>query len=500
LSLVSRDFFVLVLDRLCVARQAEGDAGMRATATAPRVDRAPQAATPPRMSLPRKLLIANRGEIARRIQRTARRLNMATVAVFSDADEQAPFVREADERVRIGPPPPRESYASVDAIVHALRATGADAVHPGYGFLSENENLVAACKDLGIVFVGPSVHAMRAMGSKIESKLTMVEAGVPVVPGPIHALEHEDDAVAAAAAVGYPVMLKASAGGGGIGMAKCRNEKQLRSAFDDARKKGEMFFGSSRVFVEKCIEKPHHVEVQIVADQHGNVHHLFERECSIQRRNQKVLEETPSPLVDRFPGMRERLCEAAVLAAKAVKYENAGTVEFVAAEDGSFYFLEMNTRLQVEHPITEATTGLDIVELQLRIAAGERFDALPPFRRQGHAIELRVCAEDPDKRFFPSPGAVSEARWPTGEGIRVDAGVESGTVVPPFYDSLLAKVIGHGGSRTEAIARLQAALSSTSVTGVKTNLAMHARVLAHEAFARGETDTSFLENHLGLKS
>jgi acetyl-CoA carboxylase biotin carboxylase subunit len=452
------------------------------------------------MALPKKLLIANRGEIARRIQRTAHRLGIQTVAVYSDADAEAPFVKEATERVRIGPPPPKESYASVDAIVAALKSTGADAVHPGYGFLSENENLVAACRDLGVAFVGPSVHAMRAMGSKIESKITMVEAGVPVVPGPIHALEHEDDAVKAAEAVGYPVMLKASAGGGGIGMAKCRNEKQLRGAFDDARKKGEMFFGSSRVFIEKCIEKPHHVEVQIIADQHGNVHHLFERECSVQRRNQKVLEETPSPLVDRFPGMREKLCEAAVLAAKAVKYENAGTVEFVAAEDGSFYFLEMNTRLQVEHPITEATTGLDLVELQLRVASGERFDGLPAFTRTGHAIELRVCAEDPDKRFFPSPGTVTEAVWPAGEGIRVDAGVESGSAVPPFYDSLLAKVIGFGATRTEAIARLQQALSSTTVAGVKSNLEMHKKILAHEVFARGETDTAFLETHLGLKS
>jgi acetyl-CoA carboxylase biotin carboxylase subunit len=283
-------------------------------------------------------------------------------------------------------------------------------------------------------------------------------------------------------------------------MAKCRNEKQLRAAFDDARKKGEMFFGSSRVFIEKCIEKPHHVEVQILADQHGNVHHLFERECSVQRRNQKVLEETPSPLVDRFPGMRERLCDAAVRAARAVKYENAGTVEFVAGEDGSFYFLEMNTRLQVEHPITEATTGLDLVELQLRVAGGERFDALPLFTRQGHAIELRVCAEDPDKRFFPSPGTVTEAVWPAGAGIRIDAGVESGSVVPPFYDSLLAKVVGSGATRAEAVARLQAALALTVVQGVKTNLEMHRRILGHEAFGRGETDTSFLETHLALKS
>ncbi len=451
------------------------------------------------MPLPTKLLIANRGEIARRINRTARRLDIATVAVFSDADATAPFVGEASEALRIGPAPPRDSYANVDAIVAALKASGATALHPGYGFLSESESLVAACEAQGVAFVGPSVAAMRAMAGKIESKITMVAAGVPVVPGPITALATADDAVAAAEAAGWPVMLKASAGGGGIGMAKCRNEKQLRGAFDDARKKGELFFGSSRVFVEKCIEKPHHIEVQILADHHGNVHHLFERECSVQRRNQKVLEETPSPLVERFPGMRERLCEAAVRAAKAVGYTNAGTVEFVGAQDGSFFFLEMNTRLQVEHPITEMTTGVDLVELQLRVAAGERLDTLP-LHRQGHAIELRVCAEDPDKRFFPSPGSITEASWPAGPGIRVDAGVETGSVVPPFYDSLLAKMIGHGSSRSEAISRLLGALEQTRITGVKTNLEMHKKVLANAAFGAGDTDTGFLETQLGLKS
>ena len=451
------------------------------------------------MALPKKLLVANRGEIARRIIRTARRLGVATVAVYSDADADAPFVKEADEAVRIGPPPPRESYGNVDAIVAALKATGADALHPGYGFLSENENLVAACRDQGVAFVGPNLHAIRAMGSKIESKLTMVEAGVPVVPGPIHAIEHEDDAVRIADDVGWPVMLKTSAGGGGIGMAKCKNEKQLRNAFEDAKKKGEQFFGSSRVFIENCIEQPHHVEVQILADHHGNVHALFERECSIQRRNQKVLEETPSPLVDRHPGMREALCEAAIKAARAVGYDNAGTVEFVADSTGAFYFLEMNTRLQVEHPITEAITGLDIVELQLLAACGTPLPDLK-LSRSGHAIELRLCAEDPDKRFFPSPGTVSEVRWPTGPGIRVDAGVESGSVVPPFYDSLLAKLIGHGHDRSEAIARLLQALEDTVLVGVKTNVSLHQRILVSEAFVAGHTDTAFIETHLGIKS
>ncbi len=446
----------------------------------------------------KKLLIANRGEIARRVARTAHRLGLSVVAVYSDADADAPHVREADERVRIGPPPPKESYLNIDAILAAARQTGADAVHPGYGFLSENERFVEACHAAGLVFVGPPVSAMRAMASKIEAKRTMAGAGVPVVPGPIEALETEDAAVAAASAVGFPVMLKASAGGGGIGMSRCKSEKQLRSAFEDARKKGEMFFGSSQVFIEKLVERPHHIEVQILADAHGAVRHLFERECSIQRRHQKVLEETPSPLLD--DATRAAVCEAAVKAARAVGYVNAGTVEFVAAEDRSFYFLEMNTRLQVEHPITEAVLGVDIVEHQLRVADGEPLSLPAELARNGHAIELRICAEDPDKRFFPQPGTLSEVVWPRGEGIRVDAGVESGSAVPPYYDSLLAKMIGHGATRAQAVERLLKALDETRLVGIKTNLEMHKRILSDEGFLAGHTDTGFLAERLGLKS
>ncbi len=445
----------------------------------------------------KKLLIANRGEIARRIQRTARRLGVKTVACCSEADVFAPFAKEADEKVVIGPPPPKESYLNVAAILAAAQQTGADALHPGYGFLSENESLVAACDAQGIAFIGPPVSAMKAMSGKIESKAAMRAVGVPVVPGPEGALETEDEAVKAAEATGWPVMLKASAGGGGIGLSKCRNEKQLRQAFDDARKKGEMFFGSSRVFVEKCIEQPHHIEVQVLADTHGNTIHLFERECSVQRRNQKVLEETPSPLLTE--ATRAALCAAAVKAAQAVGYVNAGTVEFVVDAEQRFYFLEMNTRLQVEHPITEETLGIDLVEWQLRIAAGERL-ALPALTRRGHAIELRICAEDPDKRFFPQPGQLTEVKWPQGEDIRVDAGVESGSLVPPFYDSLLAKIIGHGATRADAIARLRTALDATVLTGLKTNLAMHKRILDDEEFRAGRYDTTFLESRLGLKA
>jgi acetyl-CoA carboxylase, biotin carboxylase subunit len=441
-----------------------------------------------------KLLIANRGEIARRIQRTAKKMGIATVAVCSEADVDAPFAREADEKVVVGPPPPKESYLNVGAIVDAAQKTGAQAIHPGYGFLSENEALVAACDARDIAFVGPPVAAMKAMGSKIEAKAAMRAAGVPVVPGPDGALETEDAAVAAANEVGYPVMLKASAGGGGIGLSKCRSEKQLRQAFDDARKKGEMFFGSSRVFVERCIEQPHHVEVQILADRFGRTIHLFERECSVQRRHQKVLEETPSPLLD--DGARAALCAAAVQAAMTVGYVNAGTVEFVVDAEKRFYFLEMNTRLQVEHPITEETVGVDIVEQQLRIAAGEPLTIEP--EKRGHAIELRICAEDPDKRFFPSPGKLDQVTWPTG--IRVDAGVESGSMVPPYYDNLLAKLIAWGETRDEAIRRLRAALDATVITGVKTNLDMHKRILDDEEFRAGRYDTSFLESRLSLKS
>ena len=445
-----------------------------------------------------KLLIANRGEIARRIARTARRLGIVVVAVHSDADAEAPFVKEADERVRIGPSPPKESYLNAAAILAAAQQTGANAIHPGYGFLSEDARFVQACTAAGIVFVGPPVSAMQAMASKIESKLTMAAAGVPVVPGPIEALDTEEAAVSAASALGYPVMLKASAGGGGIGMAKCKSEKQLRAAYEDARKKGEMFFGSSRVFIEKLIDNPHHIEVQILADAHGNVRHLFDRECSIQRRNQKVLEETPSCLLDQ--PTRAAMCAAAVKAAEAVGYVSAGTVEFVVDDARNYFFLEMNTRLQVEHPITEETLGIDIVEQQLRIAAGERLNLPADLSPRGHAIELRICAEDPDKRFFPQPGTLGEVRWPSGAGIRVDAGVESGSVVPPHYDSLLAKLIGHGDTRAAAIARLLRALEETRIEGIKTNLHMHQRILTDEGFVAGRTTTSFLEDRLGYKS
>lgn len=446
-----------------------------------------------------KILVANRSEIARRVARTARRMGIGVVAVYSEADKDAPHVREADEAVCIGPPTPKESYLNVEAIVEAAKETGAEAIHPGYGFLSESEVLAKACEDAGIVFVGPPVSAIRAMGAKIAAKKTMQAAGVPVVPWYEGSLDDEEAAVKAAEQIGYPVMLKTSAGGGGIGMHRCDKEKKLRKSFEDAKKKGELFFGSAELLLEKYVERPHHVEVQILADAHKKTLHLFERECSIQRRHQKLVEEAPSPFLTEKT--RKAICATAVKAAEAVGYVNAGTVEFVVDAEQNFYFLEMNTRLQVEHPVTEMILGLDIVEQQLRIAAGEKLpfeqDALRP---KGHAIELRICAEDPDKRFFPSPGKLGEVVWPKGEGIRVDAGVESGGQVSPFYDSLIAKIIGYGATRAEAIERLERALEETKIEGVSTTVAFHQRVLAHEDFRAGRYDTGFIEEKLGLKS
>ena len=447
----------------------------------------------------KKVLIANRGEIARRIARTAKRMGIQVVAVHSEADAQAPFVKEADEAVCIGPPAPKESYLNIDAIMKAAADTNAEAIHPGYGFLSESSELVKACEEAGLAFVGPGLTAIEAMGSKVRAKQAMRQADVPVVPGSEGAVPDVDTAVAMAEDIGYPVMLKASAGGGGIGMVKCKSEKKLRKSFEDAQKKGEMFFGSSELLLEKCIENPHHVEVQVFGDKSGNIIHLFDRECSVQRRNQKILEEAPSPFVK--DDVRQKICAAAVRAAQAVGYENAGTVEFVMDGEGQFYFLEMNTRLQVEHPVTESILGLDLVQWQFQVAAGESLpkaqaDILPC----GHAIELRLCAEDPARRFFPSPGTIETVKWPEGEGIRVDSGVDSGSEITPFYDSMFAKLIGYGANRQEAIQRLSKALEEMEVAGVTHNGPLHQTILAEETFLSGTYDTGYLETVLGLKS
>jgi acetyl-CoA carboxylase biotin carboxylase subunit len=387
-----------------------------------------------------------------------------------------------------------ESYLNVDRIVEVARETGADAVHPGYGLLSENARFVSAIEALGATFIGPDSKVMELMGDKARAREFAAAAGVPVVPGTPGAIASEDEGVAAAEQIGYPVLVKASGGGGGIGMKVAHDEKKLRKAIQECQRRGESAFGNPDVYIEKYIESPRHIEVQILADKHGHVYHLFERECSVQRRHQKVIEEAPSPLVSRIEGMRERVTSAAVRLAAAASYVNAGTIEFIADNAGSFYFIEMNTRLQVEHPVTEGITGLDIVAWQLRIASGEAFDfKQEDLKVTGHAIECRVYAENPEKKFFPAPGQIGAYVEPSGEGIRVDSGVKPGWTVTPYYDPMVAKVVAHGADRAEAIARMKDALSSYIIEGLTQNISMHLRVLGEEAFVSGDFHTNWLE-------
>ncbi len=441
----------------------------------------------------KKILIANRGEIACRVMRTARRMGIRTVAVYSDADKDALHVARADEAVRIGPPPSAESYLAIDAIVEACRQTGAEAVHPGYGFLAENERFAKALAAAGIVFVGPNVEAIAGMGDKIASKKLAEKAGVNVIPGFTDVIRDADHAAQVARKVGYPVMIKASAGGGGKGLRIARSDAEARDGFASCQNEARSAFGDDRVFIEKFIEQPRHIEVQVLGDAHGSVVHLWERECSIQRRHQKVLEEAPSPFLDEKT--RAAMGKQAVTLAKAVKYRSAGTVEFVVGADRSFYFLEMNTRLQVEHPVTEMITGLDLVELMIRVAAGEKL----PFRqddvpRTGWAIEARINAEDPSRNFLPSSGRLIQFRPPperAGE-VRVDTGVDEGGEVPIHYDSLIAKLICHGPSRDAARSRLAEALDAFVIRGPATNVAFLAAVARHPRFAAGRFDTGFI--------
>ncbi|WP_290584614.1 acetyl-CoA carboxylase biotin carboxylase subunit [Alicyclobacillus sp.] len=442
----------------------------------------------------RKLLIANRGEIARRIARTCRRLGVRTVAVYSDADAGAPHVREADEAVRIGPAPVAQSYLNIEAILEAARQTGADAVHPGYGFLSEHAGFARACQDAGLIFVGPSPDAIHAMGSKIEARRRMVSAGVPVVPGTEAGLRDVEEALSAAERIGYPVMVKASAGGGGIGMQVVDGPEALRQAFAANAKRAASYFGDGTLFLEKRVFPARHIEIQVLFDGHGHGVYLWERECSIQRRHQKVVEEAPSPFAD--DDLRRRMGEAALAAASAIGYVNAGTVEFLVDEARRFYFLEMNTRLQVEHPVTEMITGLDLVEWQLRIAGGEALSfGQADVRRDGHAIECRVYAEDP-VRMLPSPGTITRLELPSGDGVRNDVGVAAGSTVSPYYDAMIGKLIVHGADRGEAIARLRAALDAYVVEGIRTNVPLLRRIAAAQAFSEGRTTTDFIDRLL----
>ena len=440
-----------------------------------------------------KILIANRGEIACRVIKTARRMGVATVAVFSEADANARHVRLADEAVLIGPAAARESYLKADRILEAARRTGAQAVHPGYGFLSENEGFAEACAAAGIVFIGPPVAAIRAMGSKSAAKALMAKAGVPLTPGyhgddqdPAH-LRHEADAI------GYPVLIKASAGGGGKGMRRVDRGEDFDAALVSCKREAKSSFGDEHVLVEKYVLKPRHIEIQVFGDMHGHVVHLFERDCSVQRRHQKVLEEAPAP--GMTDARRAAMGRAAVDAAKAVAYVGAGTVEFIANQDGSFFFMEMNTRLQVEHPVTEMITGLDLVEWQLRVAAGEPLPLTQDqLRIDGHAIEARIYAEDPDKGFLPSTGRlVHLAPPPESADVRVDTGVEQGDAITPFYDPMIAKLIVHGRDRDEALARMRHALAQYRIVGVSNNVEFLGRLVATASFAQADLDTGLIE-------
>ncbi len=436
-----------------------------------------------------KILVANRGEIAVRVMRTCREMGVATVAVYSDADRGALHVRKAEEAVHVGASPARESYLSVQRIVDAAKKTGADAVHPGYGFLSENAELARALDRAGIAFVGPPPESMDAMGVKTTARERMAAAGVPVVPGSPAPIADEAEARRAAEALGWPVMIKAAAGGGGKGMKRCDRAEDFAALWQSARREALGAFGDDRLYLEKFLDEPRHVEIQVFADAHGRCVWLGERECSVQRRNQKVIEETPSAILD--DRLREAMGEVAVKAARAVGYVGAGTVEFLVDASRRFYFLEMNTRLQVEHPVTEMVTGLDLVRMQIEVARGEPILAQEQVVRRGHAIEARVYAEDPAKGFMPSPGKITYLRVPGGPGIRDDSGVYGGWVVPQYYDPMISKVVAWAESRERAIERLLRALGEYTVHGITTNIAWLAAALDHPAFRSGDYDTGF---------
>jgi acetyl-CoA carboxylase, biotin carboxylase subunit len=446
----------------------------------------------------RKILVANRGEIAVRILRGARDLGIRGAVVYSEPDRRALPVLLADEAYPIGPAPSRESYLRGEAIVELAREIGADAVHPGYGFLAENAGFAAACREAGLVFIGPPSEAIRIMGSKVESRRRMIEAGVPVVPGGQDPLPDLEAAKAAAREVGYPVMLKAAAGGGGKGMRRVADEEALASAYRAARSEAAASFGDDSVYVERFIDRPRHVEIQVLGDEHGRVVSLGERECSLQRRHQKVVEEAPSPVVS--PELRRRMGEAAVQAARAVGYTNAGTVEFLLAPGGEFYFLEMNTRLQVEHPVTEMVTGMDLVEAQIRVARGETLPA--PFDRhdwiepRGHAVEVRIYAEDPFRGFVPSPGRITHLRLPEGPGVRNDCGVAEGGEISIHYDPMIGKLIVWGKDRQAALERLGRALDEIRVEGIRTTVPLFRALLADEDFRSGTMDITMLDRKL----
>jgi len=442
-----------------------------------------------------KILVANRGEIAVRVMRSCREMDILTVAVFSDADGGAMHVRYADEAYHIGPSPSNESYLNIDKIIEVAKKSGADAIHPGYGFLSENAAFSDRCKQEGIIFIGPSGDSIRTMGDKITARQTMIKAGIPVVPGTTEPIGDENKALEVIREIGLPVMIKASAGGGGKGMRLVKEESQVLNAIRAARSEALAAFGNDAVYIEKYIDSPHHIEFQILADNHGNMIHLFERECSVQRRHQKVVEETPSPLLTS--AVREEMGKFAVAAAKAAGYSGAGTIEFIVDEDLHYYFLEMNTRLQVEHPITERIVGVDLVKEQIRVANNEVLALQQKdLKQRGHAIECRIYAEDPDRNFMPSPGVIKHITEPHGLGVRCDGYVYEGYEIPLYYDPLISKLICWGKTRDEAIARMKRALYEYKITGVKTSIRLLARIMDTPDFKDGKYNTHFIEkNH-----
>ncbi|MDP5276741.1 acetyl-CoA carboxylase biotin carboxylase subunit [Chengkuizengella axinellae] len=442
----------------------------------------------------KKILIANRGEIAMRIIRTCKWMNIQTVAIYSEADKDSMHVKHADQAFFVGGPRVNESYLNIEKILEIAKESNAEAIHPGYGLLSENADFAKKCDEAEIKFIGPSPKVIHQMGSKIEARKAMENAGIPIVPGIAYPLSNADEAVKIANEIGYPVMLKASAGGGGIGMQAVQNNEELQKAFASNQKRATDFFGNGAMYIEKMIENPRHVEIQILADQFGNTIYLWERECSIQRRHQKIVEEAPSVILDEET--RFKMGAAAVKAAKSIGYSNAGTMEFLVDSNKNFYFLEMNTRLQVEHPVTEEISGIDIVEQQIRVAANEALKLTQSeIQRNGHAIEVRIYAEDP-KTFFPSPGKITNLSLPKGSNIRHELAIEEQSVITPFYDPMIAKLIVKGNNREEAIIKLEDALSKYEINGIKTNIPMLKEVTAHQAFKNGDTTTDFVTKYL----
>lgn len=437
----------------------------------------------------KKILIANRGEIARRIIRTCERLGIETVAIHSEADGDLPYTSEATEAVLIGPNPVVQSYLQAEKIIEVAKQHNVDAIHPGYGLLSENAGFARKVTEAGLIFIGPDSDIIDMMGDKIESRRAMIKAGVPVVPGTEEGVATLDEAIGEAGKIGFPLMLKASGGGGGIGMVRCENEQALSQQFDSVKNRAKAYFGNDVVYLEKFIADARHIEVQIFGDSHGNIVHLFERNCSVQRRNQKVIEESPSPHLPQE--VRERLCEASIRAGKAVGYSNAGTVEFIVDQSNAFYFLEMNTRLQVEHPVTEEVTGLDLVEWQIDVARGGKLPAQESITTKGHAIEYRIYAEDP-KTFFPSPGKLEKIEW--GKDARIETGYEEGNTVTPFYDPMISKVIIKGDDRVDALSKSQKFFNHATIDGVKTNIPLFKEFIESQEFISGEYATAVLPN------